>query len=108
MAYCTAAQVLALVDSDMSSAEVSDIIDRTDERIKLVINVGSVNALILEDLSSLWSAYRVLLKDPNARSLGEYSENRGVALKLMKDEIDELIKSISSGVGIISTMEPVS
>lgn len=92
----------------MSSAEVSDIIDRTDERIKLVINVGSVNALILEDLSSLWSAYRVLLKDPNARSLGEYSENRGVALKLMKDEIDELIKSISSGVGIISTMEPVS
>ena len=107
MAYCTSADVLALVSTNMSAADVNDIIARTDERIKLRIDVGSVNALVLEDISSLWSAYRVMLRDPNARSLGEYSERRETALQLLKKEIDELLAMANSGVSIIGAMEEV-
>lgn len=91
----------------MSAAEINDIIARTDERIKLMIDVGSVNVLILEDISSLWSGIRVFLKDPNARSLAEYSERRDVTLKMMKDELNELLKLSGGGVSLLARMEPL-
>ena len=92
----------------MSAAEIDDIILRTDERIKLKIDVGSVNALILEDISSLWSCYRVMLKDPNARRIGEYQENRDVALRLLKAEVNELLVTGISGVNVVATREELA
>jgi len=108
MAYCNNSDVLALVDTDMTPAEIDDIILRTDERIKLKIDVGTVNALILEDISSLWSAYRVFLKDPNARGLGEYSERREITLKLLKDEIDEMLALAGGGVSFTPAVETLA
>lgn len=102
------ADVRAICDTDITDAEITNIILMTDERIKLRMDVGSVNALILEDISSLWSAYRCFIKDPNARSLGEYSERRDVALQALKKEIDELIAMANGGVGVVATMEPVA
>lgn len=107
MAYCTNTQVLACVDTDMSPAEVTELILRTDERIKLRIDVGSVNALILEDLSVVWTCLRVMLKDPNARGLGEYSERREVTMQMLKKEIDELIAMANGGSSFIAAVESV-
>ena len=97
MAYSTANDVLAIIDTDMSAAEITDLIDRTDARIDLLIDSGSTPALILEDISATWTALRCLLKDPNARSLGEYSERRDKALQMLKDEVNELIAMVSGG-----------
>lgn len=108
MAYCTTADVLAIVDTDMSALEISDLIDRTDVRIDLVIDASATAALLLEDLSATWTAYRVMLKDPNARSLGEYSERRDKQLELLKKEIDALIAAINGGISFTAAVESLS
>ena len=105
MAYCTSADVLAIVDTDMSAAEVTDLITRTDERIDMKIDSGAASATFLEDLSATWTAYRVMLKDPNARRLGEYSEDRATQLKLLKDEIDNMLAMADGGLAFIATRE---
>ena len=97
MAYCTAADVQAIVDTDMTALEITNLIDRTDARIDLMINAGATPAIILEDISTTWTALRVMLKDPDARSLGEYSERRDKALQMLKDEVNELIAMVSGG-----------
>ena len=102
MAYATTADVLAIVDTDMTALEVSDLIDRTDVRIGMSINVGTTNALFLEDLSTTWTALRVMLKDPNARGLGEYSERRDVTMRMLKEEIEDMLELAGGGIGGVS------
>ena len=105
MAYCTTNDVLAIVDTDMTAPEVSDLIDRTDVRINMSINVGAANALFLEDLSATWTALRVFLKDPNARGLGEYSERRDVTMKMLKEEIEDMLELASGGIAFTPASE---
>ena len=92
----------------MSALEISDLIDRTDARINMSVNFGAMPVLFLEDLSSLWTAYRVFLKDPNARGLGEYSERREITLKLLKDEIDEMLALAGGGISFTPAVETLA
>ena len=112
MPYSTSAQVLALVDTDMTPAEVDDVILWVDEIIKIRINVALYTATFLTGISSFYSSYFVMLKDPNARSLGEYSERRD--LSLMKAEIDAILGNpatgvppLGMGVKLVAAMEPL-
>lgn len=105
MAYCVVADVRAIVDTDITDAEISDLIDRTDARIDFTLNSGALPALILEDISSLWTAYRCMLKDPNARSMGAHSERRDVTLQKIKDEIAGLISLSGGGIAFTAAVE---
>lgn len=114
MSYSTTANVRAIVDTDITDLEIADIISWCDEIIKLRLVVALYSATFLEGISALYSAYRCMLKDANARSLGEYSENRAIALQLMKDELDSLLGNpaaglapLGGGVKVVATMEPV-
>lgn len=89
----------------MSAAEITDLITRTDERIDLKIDSGSMSATFLEDLSSLWTAYRVMLKDPNSRRLGEYSEDRRTTLERIWMEIQDMLSIAGGGIALIATRE---
>lgn len=104
----------AICDTDISDAEILDIIIWCDEVIKLRLVVALYTAHFLEGISALYSAYRCMLKDPNARSLGEYSENRATALQLMKGEIDGILGNpaagivpLGGGVKLTAAMEPL-
>lgn len=105
--------MLAIVQTDMTAPEISDLIDRTDVRIQGKINVGITPALFLEDLSATWTALRVMLKDANAHSLGEYSERRDVAMRMLREEVDDMLANpvttsgTSTVVTIIAAMEPI-
>jgi len=105
MSYCTSNDVLALVDTDMSAAEITDLISRTDVRINMALDEGSLSVLFLEDLSATWTALRVMLKDPNARGLGEYSERREITMKMLKDEIDEMLALAGGGIAFTPAVE---
>jgi len=107
LAYCVVADVTAIVDTDMTSSEISDIIDRIDKWIDLKINVAGLDALILEDLSSFWSAFRVMLKDPNAQKIGEYSENRSKVLEIMERRLEKMLKSAAGGIAFRVGYEPI-
>ena len=105
MAYCTTNDVLAIVDTDMTAAEIVDLINRTDVRINMSVNQGSLNALFLEDLSATWTALRVIGKDPDARGLGEYRESRKGTIKLLQDEIADMIALAGGGISFTAASE---
>lgn len=114
MSFSTVANVRAITDTDITDAEITDIILWVDEIIKLRLVVALYTPHFLEGVSALYAAYRVFLKDANARSLGEYSENRATALQLMKDELDAIlgnpaagIPPVGGGVKLVATMEPI-
>jgi hypothetical protein len=106
--------VRSLVVTDLTDPQITDIISWCDEVIKMKIIVALYTPLFLTNISALYSAYRCMLRDPNAQSLGEYSENRAIALQLMKDEIDNIlgnpvagIPPLGGGVKVVATMEPI-
>jgi len=114
LSYSTVANVRSIVDTDITDAEITDIITWVDEIIKLKLVVALYSATYLEGVSALYSAYRCMLKDANARSLGEFSENRAVALQLMKDELDALLGTpggivppLGGGVKVVIAREPI-
>jgi len=102
--YCTTQDVLSIVDTDMSPAEVDVLIDVMSAMMGSVVDT-TLDAMILRGICQLWTAYRVMLKDPNARALGGYSENRGTTLKLMKDELDFMLKIGSGGIAFTPASE---
>lgn len=96
----------------MTLAEIQELINRTDVRIAAKINVGITPALFLEDLSATWTALRCMLKDANAHALGEYSERRDIAMRMLREEVDDMIANPASTTGstvvtIIAAMEPI-
>ena len=100
--YCTPADVLAIVDTDMTAPEIDVLIDIISTAMGLVVSSG-LDTQLLRGICQLWTAYRVMLKDPNARTIGgAYSEDRGTTLQLIKDEVDFML-DIGSGGGISFT-----
>jgi hypothetical protein len=112
VSYSTVANVRSIVVTDITDPEIADIITWVDEIIKIKINVALFTPLFLTGISALYAAYRCLLRDPNAQSLGEYSERRD--LTLMKQEIDEILGNAAAGivplgmgVKLVAAMEPL-
>jgi len=85
----------------MSAAEVDDIIDEIDDFMDLMLDTGALGVNILRAISRTWSAYRVMLKDPNARRIGEYSENRSDQLKALWAQLQYMIKIAQGGVNLL-------
>jgi len=104
MPYSTAAQVLTIVNTDLddTAGEITSMITETDALMDLRLDTGALPALVLQAISRTWTAYRIMLKDPNARKIGAaYSEDRAVQLKLLKDEVDFYMEAAGGGLGIV-------
>ena len=97
MAYCTVDQVQAIVNTDIPDADILELIEETDTFIDL--KIPGASATVKRAVSRTWTAYRCMLKDPNSRSIGEYSENRSEALRQLWAQVDMYI---GMGVGGIS------
>jgi hypothetical protein len=108
VAYSVVSDVRSIVDTDIEDAEITNIITWVDAVIDLRINAGAAGAVYLENLSATYAAYRCMLKDPEARSLGEYSEDRSKALELLKDDIDFLFALADGGINFIATRSELS
>lgn len=105
MAYCTNTQVKAIVDTDMSDAEVTELITETDAYLDTILDTGTLSATILQMLSRHYTAYTVMLKDPNARTIGSYSENRSDTMDLMEAKFDRLVLRVSGGIAFTAAGE---
>ena len=108
MAYCTVAEVRAQVVTDLTDLEIQGIIDEVDALIDWKYSLAGVPALVIQRASRLKSAYQVMLRDPNAQKIGEYSENRGKQMELMKIESDAAMADLSSSGGTLEAFtEPI-
>jgi len=103
MPYSTADQVLTIVDTNLTDAagEISGMIAETDAIMDLRLDTGALPALVLQAISRTWTAYRIMLKDPDSRRIGEYAEDRATQLKLVKDELDFYMTASGGGLGIV-------
>ena len=110
MAFCVFGDVRSIVETDITDAEITNIITWVDARIKLKMSTASPPsgsglsaaewAAFLEGLSATWAAYRCMLKDPQAEALGELRTDRGRALELLRDEITGMLKSGAGGIAM--------
>lgn len=89
----------------MLDADVTSLITETDAYLDTILDTGSLSATILQMLSRHYTAFRVMLRDPNARSLGGYSENRTTTLNLMKGEFDTLVSAFGGGISFTPACE---
>jgi len=100
MAYCTPAQVRAICDTDITDAELLELIAETDAFMDLKLNTGSINATVLRGISRRWTAITCFLKDPSSESLGEYSGDRRYALEKLNKDLEDLMRSASGGIAM--------
>ena len=101
MAYCTQSQVRAIVDSDMLDAEITELIAEVQALMVSMLDTGSINAVILQGICRRWTAYNVMLKDPESSKLGEYAEDRTKALESMWEQVLFWIARADGGVNIV-------
>jgi len=103
MAYCMVSDVQAICDTDITAAEIDDLIDESSAWMDMKLNTGSINPLVLRMICRTHVAIRCMLKDPNSQALGEYREDREFALKKLNSFLDEMVKGAaaeaSGGIG---------
>jgi len=104
MSYCNVEDVQAVVDTDMETHEIQDLIDEVDALIPTKIDVAGVNSKILRAISRTWTAYRVMLKDPASESLDGHSESRAENLKRYEAMYKEMLDDASTAGGIVFKM----
>lgn len=107
MAYCTAAQVKAIVDTVIPTADITELIEETDAFMATKVPVATLAAAILRAISRTWTAYRVMLKDPSATRIGEYSTNHTENLKGLEDEYMKYISMANGGIAFTMTSSPI-
>jgi len=107
MPYCVVNQVRAVCDTDITDAEITELIEESDWVIDSRITAGSISAIGYRRLSRTMTAYMCMLKDPNAIGLGDYSHSRDVALKLLKAEVDASFKVAQGGAGFTVAIAPI-
>ena len=107
MPYSTSGQVRAICDTDITDAEITELIEESDWLIDQKISSGGVSTTGYRRISRMMTAYMCMLKDPNASGLGEWTEDRAVTLKLLKDEIDASFKAATGGAGFTVTIASI-
>lgn len=108
MSFCMFGDVRSICDTDITDAEITNIITWADARIKMKIDTTSAPASLtaaewtafLEGLSATLAAYRCMLKDPNSEGLGEWRGDRGEVLKALKEEINEMFGAGGGGIAM--------
>ncbi len=98
MAYVTASQVRAIVDTDVTDDEITELIEEVDALMDLKLDTGSLGVFVLRAISRTWTAIRCMLKDPNSEALGEWRGEREFALKKLNAMLDEMIGDASGGI----------
>ena len=101
MAYCTHDDVRAICETDITDAEIDDLIDESDDLLDLWLNMGGLSANIRRALSRTYTAIRCFLKDPTAERLGEQQYDRQYQLQKLNEEFDRMIRAAGGGFSFV-------
>lgn len=96
----------AVCTTDMSDAEITDLITGICALQDMILDGGGPNPAIRKEICRLWTAIRVFLKDPSASSLGEYREDRSAALIKLNKELKDMIRIAHGGIAAKYSYEP--
>jgi len=108
MSYAVVSDVRAIVDTDLTDAEIINIITWADDWVNKKIDAGAATPVFRENLSASYAGWRCLMKDPDAIKLGELSTDRATTIKLWKQELDELVALGSGGMSFTPAVETLA
>ena len=97
-----------MVDTDITDAEITNIITWADDWVNKKIDAGAATMVFRKNLSASYTGWRCLMKDPDAIKLGELSTDRATIIKLWKQELDELVALGGGGMSFTPAVEPLS
>lgn len=98
MSYCDFSDVRAIVDTDITDIEITDLITGLQAIQDLWLAGGGPNASVRKEILRLFVAIRCMEKDPNAMALGELREDRGIALVELKKDLKDMIRAAYGGI----------
>ena len=107
MAFCNDTDVRAICDTDMTAIEINSLIVDVQALQTLTLRGGGPNPAVRTAICRLWSAIRCMLKDPNAQGLGEYSEDRAVALLKLNEHLRNAIRIAGGGIAFKTRIDPI-
>jgi hypothetical protein len=98
MPYCTYSHVRAICETDITNAEITELIEETDVMMDSKLDTGSLSTPMLRAISRTWTAIRCMTKDPTAMSLGELRYDQQYTLEKLNKMLDELIRIADGGI----------
>lgn len=107
MPYCTEADVRAQVVTDLTPTQITGIIAEVDAMIAWKYSLVGVPALVIQRASRLNSAYQILIRDPNAQAIGEYSENKDEQMRQLLALAEDALSDLELGGTIQAFNEPI-
>ena len=92
MAYCTAADVRAIVLTSLTDSEITGIIETSDAEIDRRIGAQDPNDKLVKKLSILLTAHIIKTRQPGSVAIGEYREDTGDVLEVWGREIERIYR----------------
>ena len=84
------------------------MITETDAYLDSILDTGALSITMRQMLSRLYTAYVCMRKDPNARKIGDHSEDRSITLKMIKADFDALIAAFGGGASFTPAVETLA
>jgi len=100
--------VRAICDTNITDAKITSLITETDAYMDATLDTGSLSATLKQMISRTYTAYVCLRKDPTARSIGEYSENRAETMRMLKNDLDTLFTALGGGISFTPAVESLA
>jgi len=99
MAYCTVADVRAIINTSLTDEQITSIIETSDAEIDRRIGAQNPDDKLVKKLSMLLTAHTIKTRQPRSQAIGEYREDAGDVLKVWEREIERIYR-LYKGVSV--------
>jgi len=88
MPYCTSSDVRLIINTDLTDAEITTLIETSDAYIEKLLGTQSSEDKLIKRLSMILTAKTIKTRQPQSYAVGDYSEAAGNVLEVWEREVD--------------------
>ena len=98
-----------MIHTSFTDDQLETFAARADAWVTLKIGTVVIVDEMREELIATRASFRIMLRDPTSWKLGEYSEDRTAAMKFLKEDLDDLIDTVTGAGGPVCIIahEPI-
>ena len=96
MPYSSPSNVRLIVETDLTDAEIEDLIAMSDAEIERMIGIQSTPGELVKKLSALITAHAVRTRQPQSLAVGEYREDAGDVMDVWERETERIYRLLGS------------
>lgn len=99
VSYCTAAEVRAIINTNLTDEQIISIIETSDAEIDRRIGAQDPEDKLVKKLSILLTAHIIKTRQPRSQAIGDYKEDAGNVLEIWEREIERIYR-LHKGISI--------